>query len=278
MTHSPYISKVLFGSQIRQFRIRAKNMSVAEASRRMGMSESKYRKLEAGTNDSLKLPDAYSATVVFGLTSAETSHLVALVESADSHGWYHDYDVAEEFKQFVEMEGAASKLYIVEQNLVTGLFQTRDYIEVLDPNGASENPSSGRGLRFERQEGVLNSASPPEIVYITDESALHREIGSQEVMQRQYRHLLELNERDHIEMWVVPFAAGDYPSAPGPYEILYFTGGVFPTTVYLESLHGSHYEDAQKVVKRYEGAFDQTRQAPPAVPIKEFIDASNLLA
>ena len=184
MTHSPYISKVLFGRQIRRFRMRANNMNVAQAARRMGMSESKYRKLEAGTNDSLKLPDAYSAAIVYELSSAETKHLIALVESADSHGWYHDYDVAEEFRQFIEMEGAASRLCIVEQNVVTGLFQTQDYVEGLDPNRAVKNPASGQGLRFERQEAVLNSDYPPEICYIADEASLHREVGGPDVMRR----------------------------------------------------------------------------------------------
>lgn len=278
MTHSPYISKVLFGRQIRQARIRAKNMSVAEASRRMGMSESKYRKLEAGTNDSLKLPDAYSATVVFGLTSAESRHLVALVESADSHGWYHDYDISPEFTHFIEMEGAASKIYIMEQNLVYGLFQTRDYLDGLKVNlpGAKGGPDSG--LRSDRQVAVLDGESPPEIVYLTDEAALRRRIGSRETMQGQLRHLLEMDERDNIEILVVPFAAGTYRGIRGPYQLMYFTGGVFPTTVYLESIHGSHYEDAKKVVQHYEAAFQETKQPPLAAPIKEFIDASNLLA
>ncbi|MEU5872336.1 helix-turn-helix transcriptional regulator [Glycomyces sp. NPDC047369] len=278
MTHSPYISKVLFGRQIQQFRKRKGNMSVAEASRRMGMSESKYRKLESGTNDSLKLPDAYSATVVFGLTSEETQHLVALVEAADKHGWYHDYDVSQEFKQFIEMEGAASKLHIVELNIVYGLFQTEDYLEWLKSNRPPGGGGPDQGLRLHRQEAVLDSEGSPEIIYITDEAALRRQVGGPEVMRAQYRHLLQLNERDNIEMLVIPFAVGNYPSVFNRYQIMYFTAGVFPTTVYLESLHGSHYEDAEKVVKRHETAFDQTRQAPTAVPIKEFIDASNLLA
>lgn len=278
MTHSPYIAKVLFGRQIRQFRVRANNMSVARAARSMGMSESKYRKLEAGTNDSLKLPDAYSAAVVYGLTSAETRHLIALVDAADSPGWYHDFDVAQEFQQFLEMEGAASALHIVQQTIVYGLFQTEAYLEGLKINRPPGQGGPDQGLRLERQEAVLDSGNPPQISYVLDESALRRVVGDPQVMQAQYRRLLELNERDNIDMLVLPFAAGNYPSVAGPFQIMYFTDQVFPTTVYLESLHGSRYEDADKIVSHYEGAFAQTRQAPPAVPIKEFIDGSNLLA
>ncbi|MFC3492772.1 Scr1 family TA system antitoxin-like transcriptional regulator [Glycomyces rhizosphaerae] len=123
-------------------------------------------------------------------------------------------------------------------------------------------------MRIERQGAVLGSSSAPEIIYLTDEAALRRVVGSLEVMQGQYRQLLDLNERDNIDMLVIPYAAGNYPSILGPYRIMYFADGVFPTTVYLESLHGSHYEDAGKIVSHCEGAFDQTRQAPPAVPIR----------
>ena len=205
-------------------------------------------------------------------------HLVALVDAADSHGWYHDFDVAPEFAHYIEQEGAASTIHILGQNLIFGLFQTRLYVEGLKANLPPGKGGPDSGLRVERQEAVLNGASPPRIIYITDEAALRREVGGPEVMEGQVRHLLELNERDNIEIMVVPFAAGNYPSAPGPYRIMYFTDGVFPTTVYLESLHGSHYEDADKVVKHYEAAFQESRQPPIVAPIKEFIDGSNLLA
>lgn len=244
----------------------------------MGMSESKYRKLEAGTNDSLKLPDAYSAAVVYELTSAETRHLIALVDAADSHGWYHDYDVSPEFAHFIEQEGAASSLNIMEQNLVNGLFQTKDYVEGLKANRPGVKGGPDNGLRIKRQQAVHNRADPPHILYIADEAALRREVGGPEIMRAQIRHLLAMNERDNIEILVVPFAAGTYPNVAGPYQLMYFTDGVFPTTVYLESLHGSHYEDASKVVNHYEEAFQETRQPSFAAPIKEFIDASNLLA
>lgn len=244
----------------------------------MGMSESKYRKLEAGTNDALKLPDAYSAAVVYELASAEIRHLVALVESADSHGWYHDYDVSPEFAHFIEMEGAAARIHIMEQNLVYGLFQKEDYLEKLKSNRPPGKGGPDQGLRIERQAAVLDRSNPPRITYISDEAALRREVGGPDVMRGQIRHLLELNDRDNIEILVMPFSAGTYPGVRGPYQIMRFTDGVFPTTVYLESLHGSHYEDAGKIVSHYEAAFDQTRQAPTAVPIKEFIDGSNLLA
>lgn len=277
MTHSPYISKVIYGRQVQGFRKRA-GMSVAAAGRKMGISESKVRKQEAGTNEALKLPDAFAASVIYKLTGEETEHLIELVEAADSHGWYHDYDVSPEFAHYIEMEGAASTLHIVGQGLVFGLFQTKDYVDGLKTNLIPGKGVPDSGLRVERQETVLNGANPPEIVYITDEAALRREVGGPEVMQAQVRRLLEMSESENIEILVVPFASGMYSSIPGPYRTMYFTDGVFPTTVYLESLHGSHYEDADKVVQHYEEAFQETRQPPIAAPIKEFIDASNLLA
>jgi hypothetical protein len=146
----------------------------------MGMSESKYRKLEAGTNDSLKLPDAYSAAVVYELSGAETRHLIALVDAADSHGWYHDYDVPPELAHYIEQEGAASAIHIYEQEYVNGLFQISEYLDGLKANRPGIKGGPDNGLRLQRQETVLNRLNPPRIVYLASEASLRLKVGSSE--------------------------------------------------------------------------------------------------
>jgi hypothetical protein len=278
MPHSPYITKVILGRKFKQYRLRMNEMSVAEAARRLGMSVSKLRKLESGTNDSVKLPDVYSASVVYKLDGDETAHLIELCDAADRHGWYHDYDVPPELAHYIEQEGAASAIHIYEQEYVNGLFQIAEYLDGLKANRPGTKGGPDNGLRLQRQEAVLNSPNPPQIVYLASEASLRLKVGSSEAMRSQIRHLVDMDARENISISVVPFDVGAHPSMAGPYRIMYFTEGVFPTTVYLESLHGSHYEDADKIVRHYEAAFAQTRQPPTTVPLKEFIDASNLLA
>lgn len=267
----------MLGRKLRHYRNRAE-LKVAEASRRTGISETKLRKVERGVNDAIRLPDLYAYAAVYGLTSEESLHIIELAENADSHGWYHDYDVPSEFAHFIELESAASSIHIFELEYISGLFQTQEYLDGLRANRPGTKGGADNGLRLERQEAALNRADPPSIIYATTEAALRRQVGGPEVMRAQIQRLLEVDERDNIEISVVPFSAGAHPGMAGSYWIMYFADEVFPTTVYLESLHGSHYEEADKIVGHYEAVFQQTRQPPLKVPIKEFVDANNLLA
>lgn len=275
MAHTPYIARVLLGRRLVEYRERA-GMNVAEASRRTKISDTKLRKLERGVNDAIRLADVLAFSVVYRCKSKESDHLIELVEAADSPGWYHAFDVEPEFAHYIEQEGAASKICIYEQEFVNGLFQKPDYLDALRVDRPGTRGGADEGLRAQRQKNTLGSESPPIIEYVTSEAALRRQVGGPEVMRSQVRHLLDLDERETVSVAVVPFEVGAHPSMAGAYRIMYFADGVFPTTVYLEPLHGSHYEDADKIVDHYEQVFPRTRQV--ATPIKEFIDAHRELA
>lgn len=274
MAHTPYIARVLLGRRLVEYRERA-GMNVAEASRKTKISDTKLRKLERGVNEAIRLADVLAFSVVYRCKSKESDHLIELVEAADSHGWYHAFDVAPEFAQYVELEGAAKVIHVYEQEFVNGLFQTPAYLDAL----RADRPGRGgadEGLRAQRQKNTLGSSKPPLIEYVSSEAALRRQVGGPDVMRDQVHHLLELDERENVSISIVPFGAGVHPSMAGPYRILYFADAVFPTTVYLEPSHGSHYEDAKKIVGHYEDVFPRTQQV--AVPIKEFIHAHRELA
>jgi transcriptional regulator with XRE-family HTH domain len=276
-SYSPYIARILLGRWLRRHRQR-KGLSLAEAARKTGISESKLSKLERAVNEAIKLPDIFACSHIYELAGNETTHLVELAEGADSPGWYHPYDVPPELAYYIELEGAASALHIYEQEFIDGLFQIELYLEALRASRPGTKGGPDNGLRIERQEAIFGKEAPPEIVYLTNEAALRREVGGPDVMRKQVRHLLEMDERDHIAIYVVPFAAGAHPSMAGSYRIMQFADDVFPTTVYLESLHGSHYEDGEPIAGQYGEVFEKTRQPSLAVPIKEFINAHNELA
>lgn len=258
-----------------EYRERAE-MNVAEASRRTKISDTKLRKLERGVNDAIRLADVLAFSVVYRCAPKESEHLIELVEAADSPGWYHAFDVEPEFAHYIELEGAASKICLYGQELVTGLFQRPEYLDALRADRPGTRGGADEGLRAQRQENTLGSEKPPTIEYVTSEAALRRQVGGPEVMRSQIEHLIELDGRETVSISVIPFEVGAHPSMAGAYRILYFADRVFPTTVYLEPLHGSHYEDADKIVEHYEQVFPRTRQI--SVPIKEFIDAHRELA
>jgi transcriptional regulator with XRE-family HTH domain len=275
MSHTPYIARVLLGRRLVEYRERA-GLTVAEACRQTQISETKYRKLERGVNDAVRLTDVLALSVTYQCTSRETTHLRELVEGADSHGWYHGYDVDPAFAHYIEQEGAASSIHIFELDFVNGLFQTEDYLDALRADRPRTRGGADKGLKARRQENTLGSDNPPAIEYVTCEAALRRQVGGPDVMRAQVKHLLEMDERDNINIYVVPFQVGTHPSMAGAYWIMYFADDVFPTTVYLETLHGSHYEETDRIVGHYEEVFPRTRQV--AIKIKEYFDDHDELA
>jgi transcriptional regulator with XRE-family HTH domain len=274
MPHSPYIARVFFGRAIQKYRLRA-NFSVPEAAAKTGISAAKLRKLETATNDSIKLPDAYACSGAYGCSSEEAQDLLDLVAASDSPGWYQAFDVPAEFERFLEMEGAASEILVYEQGFVWGPTQTEAYTEGLKQHRPGTKGGADTGLRRRRRE-VLLSSDGPTITYLADEAALHRAVGGREVMRDQVRHLVELSELPNVTVLVVPFAAGAHESMHGSYESLSFRDAVFPTTVYLESLHGRAYEDDQRKVDQYAGVSRETMNH--AIDIREFIHEDHGLA
>lgn len=272
--NTPVLARVLLGQQLKKHR-NAKGLSLPAAAAETGISESKLGRLERAANDAVRLPDIYACSHVYGLSGEQTKHLVDLAQGADSPGWYHAFDVDPAFAHFIEQESAASAIHIFELELVAGLFQTEDYLQVLRAKRPETKGDPDQGLRARRQENVF-CAGGPEVVYVTSEAALHREVGGKEVMREQVRHLIELDERDGVEVFVVPFSAGAHSSMLGAYELMNFADDVFPTTVYLESLHGSHYEESGSIVGYYRAAFEDTKSE--AITIKEFISGHNELA
>lgn len=271
-----HLTRDLLGKRLREFR-NAAGMSLAEAAEKTDISEAKLSKLERAVNNAVRLPDIYACAHVYGLSPEETTHLTELAKGADSPSWFHPYDVPREFANFLELEGAASGLDIYQDQYIDGLFQTERYVAALREMRPDTKGGPDDGLRIERQDAVLNRPAPPTIVYVTDEAALRRQVGGQQVMSEQVDRLIAMDERDHIEIFVIPFEAGAHPLMDGAVRLMYFDG-VFPTTVYLESLHGSHYENADKDVRQYAMALSRTRRPNLAVRIKEFIDGNYKLA
>lgn len=271
-----HLTRDLLGKRLREFR-QAAGLSLAQAAEATDISEAKLSKLERAVNNAVRLPDIFACAHVYELSPEETAHLTELAKGADSPSWFHPYDVPREFANFLELEGAASGLDIYQDQYVDGLFQTELYVAALREMRPDTKGGPDDGLRIERQDAVLNRSTPPAIVYVTDEAALRREVGGPRVMREQIDRLVAMDERDHIDIFVIPFEAGAHPLMDGAFRLMYFDG-TFPTTVYLESLHGSHYENADKDVKRYAMALSRTRRPNLAVRIKEFIDGNYKLA
>ncbi len=95
------------------------------------------------------------------------------------------------FVAFPKVEASADQLRVYENYLVYGLFQTEAYARVLlvDEDAVA--------TRMKRQ-ALLSRTPRPMISVVMEESVLHRQVGSKEVMREQLEYLIELSLREGI--------------------------------------------------------------------------------
>lgn len=101
------------------------------------------------------------------------------------------------FVDFPKAESTANVIRVYETHIVNGLFQTEAYASVMikDPDILN--------TRMNRQKQVM-SEPVPKIFVVLEESILHRQVGTREVMRAQLEYLLELSERPNIRLQVLP--------------------------------------------------------------------------
>ncbi|MBO2465772.1 helix-turn-helix domain-containing protein [Actinomadura violacea] len=122
--------------------------------------------------------------------------------------------------QHLRDEARASMIRVYERSFIPGLFQTPDYARALFTlEGAVEDVEGAVAMRMARQK-LLQSAAPPQLSMLIDEDVIDRVIGGPEVMSEQLERLLEISERQHVILQIVPRSQGFHHGLVGPMKIM----------------------------------------------------------
>lgn len=163
------------------------------------------------------------------------------------------------FSGFVDLEARASVMYIFENMVVTGLFQTRRYAyELLKAGRKPESVERLIATRMDRQE-ILAREDPPEIVFVLDEGVLHRPVGDTEVRKEQIDHLIERAAEPTITLQIVPSHTGAYAGLPGAFILLRLDEGSH--LAYIEGHAEDQVIDRPDKVRSHELRFNLIRGA-----------------
>lgn len=179
-------------------------------------------------------------------------------------GWWDKYSADEVWGStidFVWLEGRTRAIRSYAALSVPGLFQTAAYADALI-RAANADDSEARitrwvELRLKRQQ-ILTGEEAPALVVVLDEAALRRPIGGTAVMADQVAHLVELADREGIDIRVLPFAAGAHPSPDGAFSLLDLPEP-FSTVAHVENPGGAIYlesGDAERLVRLYDRVQD----------------------
>ncbi|MCW7941433.1 DNA-binding protein [Streptomyces hygroscopicus] len=273
---APTLLKMLVGVQLAGIREDA-GLSQEQAARALGFSPAKLSRIEAGKGR--RPPTEGDVRALLGLYGAddyEASVLVKLLHRAGEPGWWQRYDkrlMPEWFDRLVGLQEAAAAIRTFEIQYVPGLLQTAAYTRAVVERGlptASATEVQRRvDLRMRRQEMLLRPDAP-QLWAVVDESVLMRVLGSREVMREQLEHLVEMAQRPHVTVQIVPLDVTNASAPAIPVTYLRFGGLDLPDIVYLEHIRSANFLEDRDETEEYRVALD--RLADEALNPRESLD------
>ncbi|MET7279764.1 helix-turn-helix transcriptional regulator [Kribbella sp. NPDC005582] len=206
---------------------------------------------------------------LYDVPAPRRAELIELARGAKSPGWLRQYreyshELSQGYATYISFESEAKAVHNFETLLVPGLLQTEEYARATMLDGLPIEEEAVRRrvqVRMERQAILTRSSAagePLQFWAVVDEAALHRVVGSREIMHAQLGKLLELNERPNVTLQVIPFEKGAHPGMNGSFARLIFGGGV-PDLIYEERWGGDLFLELESEIDRYSFVFDRLR-------------------
>lgn len=260
----PTIPRWQLGEELARLR-RAAGVVEAEVGEKLGCSESKVRKLEAGYVG-VNRAELMVMLDMYGVADEELrERLFEYQKLGKQRGWWSQFgQVPPQFATYLSLESSAETIRVFEPLLVHGLLQTEDYARTIaaahTPGLADDQVERQVQIRLARQQRVLDD--PPELWIILDEAALHRPVGGVDVMKAQLKRLVEVAKNPgRINLQVVPYAHGSYPGELGAFTIFEFDEDVHSPVVYVEGQAGSLYLERASDLARCNLAYNHMTAA-----------------
>jgi len=257
---SPILRRRRLATELRKLRDGA-GVKAADVARELGCSPGKISQMETG-RVSISVPDTKAMLELYGVDGDRRDALVELARAAKLRGWWLPYAGAMHpwSQHYVGLETEAAVILAYQSEYLPGLLQTEPYLRALlageiTPWSAEEVDRLVE-LRRARQQ-VLTGADAPRCVFLLNEAALRRLVGSPQVMRDQLHRLLEAGRQDNVIVQVLPFTAGAHPAMTGPFVYLSFPDPADVDVVYVEYLTGALYLESVSDVGAYNEAFSR---------------------
>jgi hypothetical protein len=258
---SPAVRRRRLGQELRQLRETA-GLTIGEVAQELGVSPAKISRIETG-RISLRPRDASDLLDQYGIQGTHRDNLLTLTREARQQGWWHSYSdvLSEGLDVWTGLETEAEAIRLYEVQLVPGLLQTSEYARaVLRAHYHFEPPAQIERrvkLRMARQQLVIEQNNTP-IWAVLDEAVLRRQMGPPEIMQSQYRQLLEFSEKNNITIQLLPLDAGVYSGVPVGFSIMQLAHPD-PEVVVIEYRGGILYIERSEDVAAHAHVFDWIR-------------------
>lgn len=285
-------SRRVFGSFLRELR-KTGGKTHLSASLCLEVSRQVIMRLEGGQPTKLTTPQISLLLDLYGASPQVRQEALRLWgevrdqekiarQQGNSKGFWQPYadQVAPHFPQYLQLEADADRICTHQLVLVHGLLQTPDYrralVKIEDPELSAVDVERRVELNSRRQVKLVEDGFT--ITAYLSEAVLRHQAGSPPVMAAQLRWLLELGERDNINIRVIPFGVGPHRGLTiQSFTLLRFPhltdGSSEPPLIYLEGAMGALYLNRADVLEEYQAAIS----ALQAVALSEG-DTRNLVS
>jgi transcriptional regulator with XRE-family HTH domain len=251
----------------------AANMTQKQVASELYWSTSKLMRIENGTVG-VAITDLRALLSLYGITDiSRVEQLVEVARIAKYQHWTTYREVlSPEFIAYLGYESAAAVIKSFQQVLLPGLLQTEDYARAVLHVVAGGNERLLQRLleaRLARQRLLLDRVDPPEMVFILDEAALRRRVGSWEIMAAQLEHLIRLSGQPRLHLRVLGFDCGVHLGMLGPFVVLEFADPEDDDVLFLEGWNTDVVvRDWRGRIRQYKDRFAHLEAM--AVPESEF--------
>ncbi|MCS7481568.1 helix-turn-helix domain-containing protein [Umezawaea endophytica] len=248
---APSALQWLIGVELARFRNEAK-VSLSELAETTGISRAKLGHLETGR--SMQYPaDIRKILKACGVDREHVDRIVLLSGRADEASWLGDWtDVMSDWlRTIVGLESLARHEFVFEPIVLPGLVQIEDYARELTQAASRVRPDRAERLvEFRMQRArLLSKEEPLECHAIFNEQALRLRIGNQDLLNAQYRHLLQLADQPNVTIQVVRPEAGPHAAPNGQFVLLDFADA--RSIAYIELQDAAVFVDDSARVRTY---------------------------
>ncbi|WP_328953028.1 helix-turn-helix transcriptional regulator [Kitasatospora purpeofusca] len=254
----PSIRQRRLGAELRRLREQA-GLSVTRAGELHGTQQSRISNIESGGYP-VSADRVRALARLYGCADDALIEALTGMTGGRTRGWWEEYReiLPAGTLDLAELEHHAVSMRIASAIHIPGLLQTteharalfRDVVPPLSPPEVEHLVSH----RIKRQT-VLYQEQPIPLVAVVHEAALRVGFGGPEVARGQLEHLLAMSEHSHVDLRVIPFGTGSYPSSGA--GIVYFVA----ETARLDSVQvdgdRSEFIDTEPQLVKYRAVMDR---------------------
>ncbi|MEV0529828.1 helix-turn-helix transcriptional regulator [Streptomyces sp. NPDC050439] len=255
---APTARRIRIATELRKLRERV-GMTSTEAAKQLGTSSGQLSNVETARFG--VSPERVRAMARL-YDCPDQAYIDALIDMATDKtlGWWETYRevLPSGLLDLAELEHHATAVRTAYTTHIPGLLQTADHAREIFrhviPAPTPPEVEHRVSHRIKRQD-VIYRANPLPYGTVIHEAALRMQVGGRDVAHAQLQHLLDMSERDHISVQVLPFDVGAFP---GSGQSINYLQGPVPRldTAQLDQFHGPVLLDSEAHLEKYRRLLD----------------------